>query len=402
MSQVSRPVQIALLAVVVLGALYFLALRPHSQSGSSTPTPAPTPPARATSSPDAKAPGSSLPLGLGGLARAVAKAHGAVATSQGQANTLQHDSGVASSSSGTPVTTASASSTAPPASGTTTSGAPATAAGTRAATAPGTHTATRTAGTSAATSTSPAVTIKNELAAGKTVALLFWNPLSVDDQATYAALKALVKRHGTLVVTAATAGQVTDYGTIVTTAQVLETPTLLLMRGKSVETITDLQDPSDLRQYVSDIDAGGPGEVLAPKLTAYQPGTTHAAFVARGNAACTRLIKQGHRQFDGLSETTITPQQISGLLAYWRSFGTTLAAIPAPPADRGYVHTMLASLNRSIDEITQEIAAANAGNAYAVHNHLLSAETNNDLTVSMLINYGLTSCVGSADPNTGP
>ena len=403
MSQVSRPVQIALVVVVLAGALWFLALRPHPPSGTGAQTPAPV---ATTPAPSSKAPGSSLPLGFGGLARAVDKAHGAVNTAQAQANTLQRDSGAASSPTGTPVTTATATASAPraPAAGAATPPA-ATATGTHAATAPGAQTSTRAGSASAAKSAvpvTPAMKIKNELAAGKTVALLFWNPLATDDRAVYSALKALEKPHGSLVVTAATASQVTEYGTIVTAAQVIETPTVLLMRGKSVESITDLQDPSDLRQSVSDIDAGGPGETLTPRLASYPTGTTRAAYVARGNAVCARLIAQGHQQFGGVSGATATAQQTTGLLAYWRGWPTALAAIPAPPADRFYVRAMLTAMNRTVDELTAEIAAAQAGDPYRVHNLGLSAQANDDLANGMLMSYGLSSCVGSSNPSATP
>ena len=133
MSQVSRPVQIALVVVVLAGALWFLALRPHPPSGTGAQTPAPV---ATTPAPSSKAPGSSLPLGVGGLARAVDKAHGAVNTAQAQANTLQRDSGAASCPTGTPVTTATATASAPPT-------APAAGAATPpAATATGTHAGT--------------------------------------------------------------------------------------------------------------------------------------------------------------------------------------------------------------------------------------------------------------------
>jgi hypothetical protein len=66
MTQVSRPMQIILLVTVLFGAVWFVALRPKSSSGSGGGAPA------AQSAPDAP--------GAKGLTHAIAKAHGAVGT----------------------------------------------------------------------------------------------------------------------------------------------------------------------------------------------------------------------------------------------------------------------------------------------------------------------------------
>src|SRR5277367_3330214 len=99
MSQVSRPVQIAVLAVVLGAALWFFALRPKPQTATTsvplvtTTVPAPTPTAAAPKHLDTKTPV------VGGLLGAVNKANGAVATSQSNASQLARKSAAASSSS---------------------------------------------------------------------------------------------------------------------------------------------------------------------------------------------------------------------------------------------------------------------------------------------------------------
>jgi cytoskeletal protein RodZ len=114
MAQLSRPYQIALGAVVVLGLIWAVALRAH---GSNPSEPAPTSPAASTPAPastaksassatsaaaEAKAAAAPTPIyhgaapGVEGLTRAIAKAHGAVATSQQNAQQLQSKSAEAS------------------------------------------------------------------------------------------------------------------------------------------------------------------------------------------------------------------------------------------------------------------------------------------------------------------
>jgi len=75
MSQVSRPMQIALAATLLFLAVWMVALRPKSQSGGEAPAPAPA----AQPSSSGAAPGTE------GLTRAVDKAHEAVTTANGAA-----------------------------------------------------------------------------------------------------------------------------------------------------------------------------------------------------------------------------------------------------------------------------------------------------------------------------
>lgn len=398
MSQVSRPVQIALLAVLLIGALWFVALRPHSQTDTTATQPAPVAPvAVAPHKPlNAKTPV------VGGLFGAVNKANGAVAASSANANQLEHNSAAAGTSPtaaapSAPATTATAA--APVTTATATAAAPATsgaAAATHAATAPATKAGTAT---TPAAVVSPAVVVGQELAAGKTVALLIWNPLGTDDRAVHAALQALVKPNGPLVVHYATAGQVADYGSIVSASQVLETPTLLVMKGKSVQSITDLQDPSDLRQFIGDLQQGGPGEVLSPKLAVYATGTTRTTYIAKTNAVCAKLDKKA---VAGFASPLPSMSGLNAAVAFDRSYFNTVAAVPTPLADRLYLHTTWLAASRALNEYAAEATAAAAGNNSRAHSLALSAEQNADSAFLRLNTYGLTTCAGAVSPTATP
>src|SRR5437660_7455197 len=104
MSQLSRPYQIALGVIALLGAGWLLPLRGHSSS-SSGPSSSPAASSPAHASAPATQPGDSTPLvhgtapGVEGLTRAINKAHAAVAESERNAKQLAQESEQASSSS---------------------------------------------------------------------------------------------------------------------------------------------------------------------------------------------------------------------------------------------------------------------------------------------------------------
>lgn len=379
MSQVSRPVQIALVAVVLGAALWFFALRPKPQTSTAsapvvtTPAPAPTPTAAAPKNLNTKTPV------VGGLLGAVNKANGAVATSQANASQLERQSNAASSSSPTAPSGAGAAAASTPATGSSATSKVAPSAS---------QSATGTRAPAPTVSANPAIAIKNELAQGKTVVLLFWNPLASDDVAVHAALQSLVKgkKNGPLVAAYATANQVADYGSIVTASQVLETPSLLIMKGKSVQAITDLQDPADLRQYIGDIDQGGPGQKLLPTLTAFAPTTTRAVYVARENKLCGRI--EGTRI--PIPTNATAKQAGKAFVTGEDSFLNQVAAIAPPRADAAYIHHLIALERRADREVGQAFSATSPT---AFRNLILSAETNDDYASSGLENYGLVSCI---------
>src|SRR2546421_5070815 len=96
MAQLSRPYQVALAAIVLLAAVWLLALRGHSSGGGeSTSTPAPKP--STSTRPGAPyTPYKGSAPGVAGLTRAIQKAHGAVAQSERNAKRLEERSAQAS------------------------------------------------------------------------------------------------------------------------------------------------------------------------------------------------------------------------------------------------------------------------------------------------------------------
>jgi hypothetical protein len=268
-AQLSRPYQIALGAVVVLGLVWAMALRGHASNPSE-----PAPRSPSTSRPstsaaaEAKAAAAPTPIyhgaapGVEGLTRAIAKAHGAVATSQQNAQQLQGKSGEASGES-------QASTTAP-------AGAAATKAATGASTdrrsegspigqqksivaaalarkaAARAHSRSGSSSKSHIGRTPQQVAVERELAHGKTVMLVFWNPKSTVDQEVRAQAGALTGgSKGAVTMHAALAHQVGMFGKITEVVHVYQTPTILIVNRRGVvSTLTGLTDVFALEQAV--------------------------------------------------------------------------------------------------------------------------------------------------------
>jgi hypothetical protein len=250
-AQLSRPYQIALVAVVLLGLVWAVALRGHS-SNPSEPAPASSPaptastpsPAPSTSASEAKAAAAPTPVyhgaapGVEGLTRAIAKAHGAVAESQQNAQQLQRKSSEASQE---------AQSTPEPVRATTRG------TGTAAGATSTTHTSARakTGHVKPRGGRSPQqALVESELAHGRTVMLLFWNPRSTVDQEVMAQAGVLARgSRGSVALHAALAHQVDAFGKITEVAHVYQTPTILIVnRHGVVSTFTGLTDVYSLQQ----------------------------------------------------------------------------------------------------------------------------------------------------------
>jgi len=258
MSQISRPFQIALLAMVVLAGVWFFALHGHSSSSgssSSASTPTTTPAAAPSAASEEKAAGSATPVykgaapGVQGLSRAIANAHKAVATSQQNAKQLEEKSNQASrSATGAPQTTSTAAATPQPAATTPvkTQTAPTPAA-----------TPAKTAAPSATAALSPTgqLLVEQELKQGKTVAIMFWNPKGAVDQTVRGELQAFARSQGgALAVNYASAQQVGSFGTITRSIQVYSTPTILLVNKKGqTSTVIGLTDTFALKQAIQEM-----------------------------------------------------------------------------------------------------------------------------------------------------
>jgi hypothetical protein len=260
MAQLSRPYQIVLGVVVVFGLIWAVALRGHASSSSE-----PAPASPSTSTPSAgksaasRSPGANAGApthiyhgaapGVEGLTRAIAKAHGAVANSQQNAQQLQSKSSQASGESQT--------STQAPTNVAATKGATATQKSILAATlahkvATHAHSQSHVSSKSHIGRTAQQVEVEAELVHGKTVMLLFWNPKSSVDQEVRAQVGALAGgSKGTVTVHAALARQVGMFGKITEVVHVYQTPTILIVnRHGVVSTLTGLTDVFALQQAV--------------------------------------------------------------------------------------------------------------------------------------------------------
>jgi len=276
MTQISRPLQIALAAIVLFAAVWFVALRGHSSGGqsssspaSSSAPPAPSAPASPSSSGSASSgSGSSASAGsspsggstyhgsapgVAGLTRAIAKARGAVAQSQKQA-AAQSGAKHAPSSPSSASTHASRAA----------SHAGSSAGATAAARSGGANSSSGKAAPSArARSQTPGVPAKqaivqSELERGQTVIVLFWNPKGSDDAAVHVELrllqivgKRLLPEDRKLAIHYAHAGEVGQFGSITHSLQVLQTPTTLVIGPSGdAKTLTGLVDAYTIQQAI--------------------------------------------------------------------------------------------------------------------------------------------------------
>lgn len=294
MTQISRPFQIALGAVVLLAAVWFIALRGHSSGGESTnSTPAASAPALSASAPSKSSsagqgsPGGgssatqahtytgSAP-GVAGLTRAIAKAQGAVKESEQNAKQLQQKAAQAESptqsggsapssatqqgaaaqgaatQSASASSSTSASSSAPDA---TQAAKHATPAAKPRATAHPAHPKT------AASATSKQTLVEGELEHGQTVIVLFWSARGTVDVAVHRQLELLQglhAKHGLaqnkdIAVHFSSAGEVGQYGTITGSLQVLQTPTMLVISPSGrTKTLTGLVDAYAIQQAIKE------------------------------------------------------------------------------------------------------------------------------------------------------
>jgi hypothetical protein len=259
MTQISRPFQIALAAMVLFAAVWFVALRGHSAgssgAGSSVASSSSAPSASnggagaASPSSQGKVYHGAAP-GVAGLTRAIAKARGAVAQAEQSDRHAQGGSAPAAGAKSTP----SAGSTSKAQSQT----APKTASKTSAATHAGASKAV-TPSKSAATSSNPGTpgmqaTVEAELHQGKVVAILFWNPKGSVDVAVHRELQSVGRSlGGTIAVHSASSSQVGAFGSFTRTVQVLATPTILMINKKGqTSSLNGLTDAFSIKQAIEE------------------------------------------------------------------------------------------------------------------------------------------------------
>lgn len=218
MAQISLPYRIALIALLVVSALWFTVLRPK---------------------PPAATPVTSQAPGVTGLQTATTAANGAAAASQSSAGATQ----AAANAGSAPATTASSA----------TAGAAAAPA------------ATATAAAARAKSAAASGVAKGDLSAplltaidsDHAVVLLFWNKGASDDRAVRDAVAATNRRNGRVVVRMAAAGDVGRYEAITRGVQVLETPTVLVIGPRrTAKPIVGMTSAAEVDQAVADALAG--------------------------------------------------------------------------------------------------------------------------------------------------
>jgi hypothetical protein len=96
--------------------------------------------------------------------------------------------------------------------------------------------------------------VASELARGKVVLVLFWNPRSSDDRAVDEQVKAAAHTlGGHVVMHTASASQVNSFGSITRDIQVYQTPTLLIVNPRGqVTTLTGYTDAFSIEQAVAE------------------------------------------------------------------------------------------------------------------------------------------------------
>jgi hypothetical protein len=238
--QVSKPVLIALAAVLVFVAAHFTILAPKSDSGSSSPASATAP-------------------GQAGLQSAIDKANNAVGTSKASATAHEQAAAAASGDSTAPAQTARPSATA----------------------------------TSKSAAAEPAAPAKPEpklaegdksgpilqnLDQGKVVVALFYNEHGSDDNAALRAVRTADRHHGKVVIHSIPIDQVGDYDALTTGVQVLQAPTILVIApNHTARTIVGYTEVKEVDQMISDL--GGKGFEL-------KGGKHLTGFMAKAAGVC--------------------------------------------------------------------------------------------------------------------
>jgi hypothetical protein len=205
--QISLPYRIAIVALVVVGGLWFAVLKPKPASDSASTT----------------APG------VTGLANGVDKAKGAVnASNAATAGTEATANAVGGEGT----------STAPTASGTATQ--PAT-----------TAKPAKPSLADDAVDGDPSKAVLADVDAGKVAVVLFWNKKASDDRATRRALRDVDTHHGKVVTRAIPIDEVGKYEAITRGAQVLESPTVLVIgAGGKARAITGYTQAKEIDELV--------------------------------------------------------------------------------------------------------------------------------------------------------
>lgn len=114
------------------------------------------------------------------------------------------------------------------------------------------HKAPSTASTGHRSASSPAASVNADLAHGKTLLLLFWNPHASNDATVHQQVGIVARKlRRSVAVFSARASQVGQFGSITRDVQVYQTPTLLIVNPKrQVTIVTGLTDAYSLEQTI--------------------------------------------------------------------------------------------------------------------------------------------------------
>jgi hypothetical protein len=215
--QVSRPMQIALVAVVLLAGMWFTVLRPNTDAGVDAPIAA---------QPTTTAPGTS------GLTSAIEKAKGAVATSEASAAKTQS----AAATAGGDTTAAT------PAAGAKPSAAGATPARSAAA-----------GNTAAAGGSDPSARLLPYLDQGKTVVLLFYGK-GAEDAAAREAVRRTAQSDKNIISAYAPISEVGRYEAITTDVPVMTSPTVVVIgKDHKARVLDGFLEAATIKQTVGDV-----------------------------------------------------------------------------------------------------------------------------------------------------
>src|SRR4051812_14555974 len=221
--QVSKPVLIALAAVLVFVVAHFTVLAPKTSSG---PAPAPQAP------------------GQQGLENAIGKANNAVSQSQSSANRTEQ---AAAAASGDPTASASKPAATP-------------AAKKASAAKPAAAPAKPLPKLAKGDRSGPML---RNLSNGKVVVALFYTPHGADDNAALRAVRTADRHHGKVIVHSIPVDHVGDYDALTTDVQVLQAPTILVIGPNfKARTIVGYTEVKEVDQMVGDV--GGRGFTARP------------------------------------------------------------------------------------------------------------------------------------------
>jgi hypothetical protein len=320
-SSLALPYRIALVAVLVVGALWFTVLRPKPVE-----EPPPTAP------------------GATGLGNAVEGAQSAVQTANAAAQRSADAAGAAASTPTAGVSTARAT--------------PRTAAQSRAA----------RAGDASAR-------ILNQLDRGRVVALLFYNRRGSDDRSVRSALRALPRRDGRVVVRTAPISRLGRYEAITRGVKGLAAPTVLVIGpGPSARAITGFTTTAEIDQAVSEmleLFGGKPAPALEERRA--RRHARELCGTGADGAACREYLAQANRICAQMSEDGFARATVAGapaadvatalgqVRARFAASVTQFAALK-PPAGRAKAHASAGVVLRSqvgqVDRIVKSVSAA--------------------------------------------